>query len=270
MARPQSSKGEEQNEGYGVEPHPLERFSGFGGGAHLRGHPADPSARRRCVGLHRRVGHHHPLEDGHVPPFPHRHYRDLRQASKRSRLAWPGRLSPVDRLLVAPVGIRLRRNLHRAAAGDHGAEVCGWHPGHLLWAYRRDRPGRPPGDLWPPEYPVSARRPGVWHRDAARPRPAALAGRASRRRGLVDPRGRAAPARHPAVRGDPGGVSYCLAGLRALVRTASASLGPRTWRGKPPAPLKAAVALLLLLFTGVRGSSVLRSWLRVRLMASCL
>ena len=26
-------------------------------------------------------GHHHPLEDGHVPPFPHRHYRDLRQAS---------------------------------------------------------------------------------------------------------------------------------------------------------------------------------------------
>src|SRR5215217_505113 len=48
MARPQSSKGEEQNEGYGVEPHPLERFSGIGGWDHLRGHPAHPPARRRC------------------------------------------------------------------------------------------------------------------------------------------------------------------------------------------------------------------------------
>ena len=65
--------------------------------------------------------------------------------------------------------------------------------------------------------PVSARRPGVWHRDPPRPRPAALAGRAARRRRLVDPRGRAAPARHPAASGDPGGVSYCLAGLCALV-----------------------------------------------------
>ena len=51
----------------------------------------------------------------------------------------------------------------------------------------------------------------------------------------VDPRGGAAPARDPAVRGDPGGVGSGLAGLCALVRTASANLGTRTWRGKPPA-----------------------------------
>jgi hypothetical protein len=105
----------------GLKPHPLERFSSFGGGAHFRGHPADPSTRRSFVGHHRRMGDHHPLEDGHVPPVPDRHRGTLRQASGRGRVAWPGRLPPVEPLLVAPVGICLCRNLHLAAVGERGA-----------------------------------------------------------------------------------------------------------------------------------------------------
>jgi hypothetical protein len=60
-------------------------------------------------------------------------------------------------------------------------------------------------------------------------------GRSACRRRYVDPRSGAAPARHPAASGDPGRVGSGLAGICALVRTASANLGPRTWRGKPPA-----------------------------------
>jgi hypothetical protein len=51
----------------------------------------------------------------------------------------------------------------------------------------------------------------------ALPAIASLAGRSARHCRLVDPRGRAAPARHPAASGDPGGDSSGLAGLCALV-----------------------------------------------------
>ena len=66
-----------------------------------------------------------PLKYGHVPPLPAGLDRALRQASERDRVAWSGRLSPVEPQLGAPVGLCLRHSLYPAAVGDHGTHICG-------------------------------------------------------------------------------------------------------------------------------------------------
>ena len=72
-----------------------------------------------------RLGNHHPLEVRHVPPLPTELDRALRQASERDGVAWSGRLSPAEPQLGAPVGLCVRHSLYPAAAGNHGAQICG-------------------------------------------------------------------------------------------------------------------------------------------------
>src|SRR5919112_4094707 len=171
---------------------------------------------------------------------PARHDGALRQASGKDRLARSGRFSPVEPLADAPTTLYLLRSLFLATVGNRGADFCGGLPGDLHRVRQRDRLRSPRSAMAAINCPASARRPGVWHRDVPRRHPVALGGRSARRRVRVVPRGGAAPARAPVASAGADRGRSGLAGLFALLRTAArASLGARTWQGKPAAPLTA-------------------------------
>jgi hypothetical protein len=111
---------------------------------------------------------------------------------------------------------------------NRGADVCGGLPGDLHRGRQRDKLRSPRSAMDAIRGPASARRPGVWHRDSPRRHPVALGGRSACRRGGVGPRVCAASARARAASSGADRGRSGLAGLRALVRTARASLGPRT------------------------------------------
>jgi hypothetical protein len=66
-----------------------------------------------------------------------RHCGAIRPASGKSRMAWSGRLYPVQQLLGAAVGLRLRGSLYLAAPGDRGPQFVDSYLGIVNGSPRR-------------------------------------------------------------------------------------------------------------------------------------
>src|SRR5439155_1652548 len=106
----------------------------------------------------------------HVLAHPARHHRDLRQASRRVRLAWSGRLSPVWPHVGAHGGVSIHRRPDRAVVGDRRTQVRSGLRGDHQWVPQRGQPRNPPSGVLADIGTVFARRRAVWRRDLPRRR----------------------------------------------------------------------------------------------------